>query len=485
MNEFISEISNVSIGNVTLTVTNNNGYGLLLPGTVTMTAAPTFSVANATASNLTQGLTLSGQLTGNFGFTKAGPGALVLAGASNNNLGTITVTQGVLSAGSDAVLGNTANGINLNGGANVSTFRATGTVNLNAARTITLSSTTSGDNAIEVTTGNTLTVNSAFGLGALTDVLSKNDNGTLVINANNPTWTGGTVVNAGAVLVNNAALTTPLGAATAPVTVLNLGSALQLSGGITLANPLTLTVNSNLNGGINSGGVLESVAGVNTWTGAITQTTGNGTTYGADTGATLNLAPSSYSVPGGNSMGFQGGGAINLQFALQANSSLNQQGTGTTTLSVASPLFVGPLNVNAGTFAISGTGAAIGITGLITVQPGANLNVVDTGTALANRLGQRPLSLFGGTLNYTVNATAASNETLGTFIAGWGNDTVNISNAGSQVGTVTLTVAAGFTINGGAVLNFTTGGGALGDDRRFQVHQCAHARQRHPSGRDD
>ena len=43
-----------------LTVTNNNGYGADLTNAIALTGTPTFSVANATASNVVQGLTISG-----------------------------------------------------------------------------------------------------------------------------------------------------------------------------------------------------------------------------------------------------------------------------------------------------------------------------------------------------------------------------------------------------------------------------------------
>src|SRR6186713_1507737 len=49
------------------------------------------------------------------------------------------------------------------------------------------------------------------------------------------------------------------------------GTALQLSGGFTLANPITLNVNSNSAGGIDGSGSIQSLSGDNTLSGAITQ----------------------------------------------------------------------------------------------------------------------------------------------------------------------------------------------------------------------
>ena len=64
-------------------------------------------------------------------------------------------------------------------------------------------------NAIDVVGGTTATLDTAFGLSAATNNLQKNDNGTLVINADNTGWTGTLTVNAGAVqLANDLALGT-------------------------------------------------------------------------------------------------------------------------------------------------------------------------------------------------------------------------------------------------------------------------------------
>jgi hypothetical protein len=50
----------LTIGKGTLTVANNNGYGLEFGGGISLVGAPTFSVASQTNSNVVAGLTLSG-----------------------------------------------------------------------------------------------------------------------------------------------------------------------------------------------------------------------------------------------------------------------------------------------------------------------------------------------------------------------------------------------------------------------------------------
>ena len=96
------ELSNFTFNSptpaLTLTVTNGaNSYGLLISNNQAFAAAggaPTFSVGTATASDVVQGFTLSGVISGgqtgaaNVVFTKSGAGAMVLTNAGNTFGGT-------------------------------------------------------------------------------------------------------------------------------------------------------------------------------------------------------------------------------------------------------------------------------------------------------------------------------------------------------------------------------------------------------------
>ena len=138
----------VNDGN-TLTVTPSNGYGLEFTGTTTFNKNfTTVSVGTAAASNVVQGLTLSGQVTGTapggVAFTKTGAGTLVLNSASNDFVGSIvvgtgtnTASFGVVAFNSDAALGNAANTITLNGGGGTgtATIRAYGGGSISTSRT--------------------------------------------------------------------------------------------------------------------------------------------------------------------------------------------------------------------------------------------------------------------------------------------------------------------------------------------------------------
>ena len=276
----VGSITNLASG---LTVTNNNGYGLKATGDIALLSTPTFSVVTASASSATHGLELAGVLSGGFGLTKTGNGALVLSNPANSFTGLVDITAGIVSAGSDATLGNASNSVRLN--TNLATgagFRATGT--FSSARTFNLNT---SNNAIEVTAGNVLTLSSPFTFAAVANNLYKNDNGILNLTADNSAWTtGGLVINAGAVRLGNSLAAGPASKAITLVST-NTGAALQLAGGITVANPLTAGGTNNLFGGINFGGILQNVSGNNTYSGLISVT--NDTVIGS-TGGTLTIS---------------------------------------------------------------------------------------------------------------------------------------------------------------------------------------------------
>jgi len=98
-------------------VTANNGYGLLIDTDIALNSGANFNVINASASNLTQGLTLSGLISGGattgVTWTKSGSGTLVLTNNSNSFGGSssfIDITGGYLSVNNDAQLGAAGNG---------------------------------------------------------------------------------------------------------------------------------------------------------------------------------------------------------------------------------------------------------------------------------------------------------------------------------------------------------------------------------------
>ena len=243
----------------TLTVTPSNGYGLEFTGTTTLNQnLTTINVATVTASNVVPGLTLSGKVTGSNGggaWTKAGAGTLVLNNATNDFTGNIILSAGALAVTAAnnsteiAALGDAANTITFTGATAGTTLRAYGgtvatPLSFATSRSINLWGATAANNIIEVTANTTLILNSAF--GSNNGPLSKADNGTLVLNADNGIWAGQLTINAGAVRVtNNGALgistnTTPSPGGNVVVAGGQQGAALQLAG-VTIWDQITLT----------------------------------------------------------------------------------------------------------------------------------------------------------------------------------------------------------------------------------------------------
>lgn len=79
-----AQITSLNMGRQTLTLVNNNGYGLQVTGSTTLTGTPTFTVNNASASNVVPGLELSGQITGAVSILKNGGGTLLLDNNTNS-----------------------------------------------------------------------------------------------------------------------------------------------------------------------------------------------------------------------------------------------------------------------------------------------------------------------------------------------------------------------------------------------------------------
>jgi autotransporter-associated beta strand protein len=444
-----------SVPNSTLTVTNGSGtapnfsgYGLqFINGSFSLATIPTITVANATNSNVIQGLTISSQVTGtpNNGapFTKNGLGALVLDNTTNNFISNILITQGVVSVASDLDLGNAANIVVLNpstGTTPTSTLRFTD--NVTTSRTIQLLG-TANTRAIEVVAGKTVQINSPFdfaGVSAPTVGLSKNDSGTLILNAANPTWNGTITINGGIIRdVNPAALGTG-----AIVVNSATGSALQLSGGITVTNALTLNT-TTASGGIDSGGQLQSLVGVNTYAGPITQTAGVGAFIGAAAGATLNITGGDFAT---NSVQFNavGNGVINLQstYGLTGTAAAPvlggggpnfiKIGQGTLNVLSSQQAVTSVIAVNNGTMVIKGSGVTFG-GGSAVINLGT-LSIDDSSGTPSAHLGGRTVTLQDGTFNYIGN-TSGSAESFGALAIG------TTGNAGAS--TISAVVGSGAT----------------------------------------
>ena len=222
------------------------------------------------------------------------------------------------------------------------------------------------------------------------------------------------------------------------------------------------------NGLVVPGMTTWSSTGASTLFGAITLTN-SAAWIGADPGTVLNLTGG---ISGAQALTLASGGTINIaNNPLGAVSSLiiytpgaaaaAGLPAGVTTLTASSGGFVNGVTVEAGSLVISGTGQLGSTSGTAAVvDPGATLSVLDnSATPIANRLGGRPLTINGGTFSYTANGTSASSETVGALSAGGCGDTLNLTNTGAAP---SMFKVSSVTVGSSGNLNIVTTGAALG-----------------------
>ena len=438
-------ISNLGSG---LTLTNNNGYGLLVSQPLTVAANAVFSVSGASLHNVTQGLTFAGKVSG-AGLTKTGNGTLVLGDATNDFIGDVVVQRGGLSISADGQLGDAANKVVLAPTGGTSFLRFTD--DLVFGRTIALGN-TANTRQLEVAAGKTVTLTSAFDVTAgATAALVKQATGTLVLGADNTGWSGQFNINQGVVQVSAANQLT-----SGKINVGGMTAALELAGGVTLANAVDLTSTGNWANitGIDSAGAIRATAGVNTITGTLTLANArpdadNANRYfgvGADVGATLTLGAIRLDHASGNTnrnsfLYFLGKGTINLNgtvdntngspgnhFVYQIDDNILNVTSANTFLDTNFRIFRGVTNLTG-----AGTLGSVASRPVVIYQDG-KLVLDNTLTNTANRLGtaNRNLDMRGGVLEVIPNAAGTSNVTSAVMTVFAGGSTINLLAGGNN-----------------------------------------------------
>ncbi|NDF56151.1 MAG: transporter, partial [Proteobacteria bacterium] len=294
------------------------------------------------------------------------------------------------------------------------------------ARGITLGT---SDATLTVASGKTLTAASVIA-GLSGADLTKSGTGTLVMSASN-TYVGTTTVSQGIIDVGNASGLGGSASNQGTTVSANAGVLVANSGGLTIAEPLTISGT-----GPSLDGALRSGTGANTWSGAIT--------LGADAEIQVDDQiswVSTLTLSGGVSGAFKltletvGTGASTISGAIATGTgSLEKTGTGTLTLSAANS-YTGVTQISAGVVMLSGSGRLADTTA-VTVDSLATFDLNDITDTVGSIAGAGSITLGSGTLT-------AGGDTSSTTFSGVISETGGFTKAGS--GTLTLTGSNTFT----------------------------------------
>jgi len=495
----------VNLNNSVLTI--DGSFNTTISGQIT-------SGGGSLTKNGTGTLTLSGSTANNYGgTTTVNGGTLILAKTSGNAIpGTLVIGDGV---GTDTVLLNGSNQINNK----AVTINSSGVLDLNtnsdAIGTLTMTggsvmtetgTFTLGGNVTTNAFSSSATISGNFNLGAnrtftVADGTAADD---LVVSANiNSSGANLTKAGAGRMVLSGSNLLKDVAVSAGTLTLRNSnalgtgatptvssGATLELEGGISIDNAITL------NGtGVGNQGALLNVSGDNTVSGAITQ--GSSSTIGSNSG-TLTISGTMNGGGGGKSFDFVGAGNTTVTGVISNNGSVTMDGTGVLSLFGVNT-YSGGTTINSGTVAVNNN-QSLGATGVaatinagtlevtssftatrnftlgsssstVQVDPGQTFTVLTTisGTGTLNKTGSGTLvlgipdtylggtNIFQGTVQITTNNAVPSVGTVtvfgGTLDTQTSSDTVGpvVLKSGSIIGSGTLTSNTSYTVESGSI----------------------------------
>jgi autotransporter-associated beta strand protein len=440
----ITGVGGVSVsGSISTYAGDNSYYGSRqgqVPGNLMI------STDNAT---LTSGGVNDGQTSGNFyvgSITKNGSGIFQIKNSSYGGYddanqvmyrSATTINGGTLKLGTNSeanlrnygdVVVNSGAVLDLGSCTNESVGSISGSGRITSSGSGSLVLTMSYNNPTSTTFSGLIENGSATSIG-----LYKNGSGTLTLSGAN-TYTGLVTVNQGIINVRN---NTALGTIAGGVSVTN-GATLQLQGGVSIGTE-ALTLRGD---GVNSYGALESVSGVNSWSGDVTLAAASRIGSDADSlsvSGNINLATFGLTV--GN---FVGNGNMLLSGILSSTST-----GGTLTKSGGSRVTLTGGNTYTGTTSVVGGllivkhNTALGGTGAVTVNNTGSL-------ALSNNISigsGKSLTLLGAGFSGTVVGALANIDGNNTWV---GTITTQTNNAYIR------SVSGTLTLSGNIALNITT-----------------------------
>ncbi|GGK08788.1 autotransporter-associated beta strand repeat-containing protein [Pseudomonas matsuisoli] len=431
--------SNTALGTGSLAL---GGNAALSSGAASVTLANTVNLgSNALTISGDNALGLTGAISGTGRLVKDGLGTLSLGGT--NSFGNLTLNAGTLNLASNNALGSAS--LTVNGASNL-----TGSVPLVLANAVQLNA------ALGISGSNATTL--AGTLSGATGSLVKTGNSTLTLAGAN-TFGGGVSLGAGTLQIGNSAA---LGTGSLQVTGSSTLNALQA---LTLGNNVSLNAGAALsvptNQALTLGGNIAGQGGVIKTGDAALTLTGNNTYSGGTTLAGGALVLGSSSALGAGALGVTAASTLSGSQAIALGNDIN----------LSSLLTIGGANSVALNGAINGTGALLKTGGTSLTLNGNN--TFEGGTVLGGGLLTvgSDTALGAGTLNVTGAAQLAASGTrtlandvrLGADLSVAGSEALSLggvlSGASSLIktGTGTLQLNNANTFTGGVQLN----GGSL------------------------
>lgn len=441
--------SNTALGSGTLNAAANT----TLDANTAVSLNNALSLAGALNVGGSADLVLTGLIGGAGSLVKNGAANLIL-NAANNFLGGTTLNAGTLTVGNSSALGSAA-------------LTVAGAATLDSNSPLVSLSNAIGLNAA-LTVGGTQNL-TLGGVTSGTGQLIKNGTANLTLNGNN-TFSGGTTLNAGTLTLGNANGLGSGGLLVGGAATLDNSAAFGIGNAITLNAGLTVAGNNDLslNGVIDGAGSLTknglsdlTLAGSNTFTGALNIVSGSVTTLNSDAlgnasgvnisaGAGLNLASNaslgaltgsgSVLIVGSNTLTVGGVSSTStFDGDLSGSGGLIKVGSGTLNLTGISGL-TGNTAINDGTLDLSGSLASAQV----------NVNTGGTLTGTGSAIGTVNVN-SGGHL-----ALSSGNQlSAGALVLGAGSN-VDVSLATPST-TSLMNIGGNLTLDGN--LNVTDAGG--------------------------